>query len=655
MEITSDQKMQVKSLKSPQELLEPGPMQVKLPVLEQPEVIVDIDSLISLNFPMNLQTIPNLKNNQSVMLESLPTVKRKIWKPRLKPSKVSSLLTNASKTLDQASTGNVRGFCPYWNSYSQDLSQNLLSHIKIDSVGSALNYSQELLNSTEEKSWFSMKKKLPRNKNSCRISSQLLQSLVPNSTAYVVTHSNEKLDVHSKTKKPTEKEYKALKIRVFPTESEEQKLLLACAQHRWYYNACVDVFDLDSHMEEVNASKSKEEKYAPKASYYSLRDSLYKYDYIEEQKGNILYCDLVYDENRKALPKPKWIENSSGILEENKFFNSRIARGAVKNYIGNLNSAVSNYYNNNISEFELKHKTTKGKHEFVLFEDCHMPSYIKDLKGRYSYRLPRGNNKRRTSITLQELFSIHDKVGCIVIKDKQTKEWTIYLPVERDWYPPNDCHSENQGNTIKGEAIALDPGMRKVFTGVTSTGKIEIFGDRAYETVIPLLYEITKLESKLKKNREKTEILTETEVKKTVEKKARIWRRIKNLIQELHWKCANYLARNYEYIFLGDFKVKDCIKKKNKLKGIVKRILNQYAFYQFKQRLEYECEKYGSKVIYVHEALTTKTCSCCGNISHTVGSSEEYCCSKCNNRIDRDVNSAINILIKGLTALKAKI
>ena len=88
------------------------------------------------------------------------------------------------------------------------------------------------------------------------------------------------------------------------------------------------------------------------------------------------------------------------------------------------------------------------------------------------------------------------------------------------------------------------------------------------------------------------------------------------------------------------------------LPTIIKRILLQYSFHQFKERLEYMCEIYKCKLILVNEALTTKSCSCCGSINDKVGKSEEYNCPNCSLKLDRDVNSARNILIKGMTILK---
>jgi transposase len=84
---------------------------------------------------------------------------------------------------------------------------------------------------------------------------------------------------------------------------------------------------------------------------------------------------------------------------------------------------------------------------------------------------------------------------------------------------------------------------------------------------------------------------------------------------------------------------------------MIKMILNQYNFHQFKTRLEYGCEKQGCLLIKVHSALTSKLCCNCGNKTE-VGASEEYNCPSCNQTYDRDENAGVNMIIKGLTAIQ---
>ena len=68
----------------------------------------------------------------------------------------------------------------------------------------------------------------------------------------------------------------------------------------------------------------------------------------------------------------------------------------------------------------------------------------------------------------------------------------------------------------------------------------------------------------------------------------------------------------------------------------------------FKTFLKYKTEKKGKKIIFVNERNTSKTCSCCGSIKTNMDLSIRwYDCEYCDNSIDRDHNSAINVKLLG--------
>ena len=71
------------------------------------------------------------------------------------------------------------------------------------------------------------------------------------------------------------------------------------------------------------------------------------------------------------------------------------------------------------------------------------------------------------------------------------------------------------------------------------------------------------------------------------------------------------------------------------------------SHYSFRERLEYQCKKYGCNLKVVDEAYTSKTCSECG-IQTDVGKSKVFNCSnpKCKFICDRDINASINIYKK---------
>ena len=106
-----------------------------------------------------------------------------------------------------------------------------------------------------------------------------------------------------------------------------------------------------------------------------------------------------------------------------------------------------------------------------------------------------------------------------------------------------------------------------------------------------------------------------------------------------------YILDNNDVIFYGDIKSHDITKNTNNKS--LKINLSDLKFYKFKTRLLYKAEIKNKKVLMVNENFTTQTCSFCGNINKP-GCSKIYNCINCKNKIDRDINAAKNILMKGI-------
>ena len=64
------------------------------------------------------------------------------------------------------------------------------------------------------------------------------------------------------------------------------------------------------------------------------------------------------------------------------------------------------------------------------------------------------------------------------------------------------------------------------------------------------------------------------------------------------------------------------------------------------------CREYGSKVVVVNQAYTSKTCSECGYVKHNLGGSKVFDCDECGGVMYRDVNGAKNIFLKNFEALR---
>ncbi len=76
-----------------------------------------------------------------------------------------------------------------------------------------------------------------------------------------------------------------------------------------------------------------------------------------------------------------------------------------------------------------------------------------------------------------------------------------------------------------------------------------------------------------------------------------------------------------------------------------KRLGNSWAFYQIRQFIFYKCVLKGVKLVFVNPAYTSKTCSRCLHIGERKG--KRFSCGHCGNKMDADLNGAINIATLG--------
>ena len=75
--------------------------------------------------------------------------------------------------------------------------------------------------------------------------------------------------------------------------------------------------------------------------------------------------------------------------------------------------------------------------------------------------------------------------------------------------------------------------------------------------------------------------------------------------------------------------------------------------YLFEEQLEWKCKKFGSYFIKVSPKNTSRTCSVCGQIHDMTLKDRTMICS-CGNKMDRDINAAINIKNAGMNKILAE-
>jgi putative transposase len=110
-------------------------------------------------------------------------------------------------------------------------------------------------------------------------------------------------------------------------------------------------------------------------------------------------------------------------------------------------------------------------------------------------------------------------------------------------------------------------------------------------------------------------------------------------------KLARCVVRSNDVIAYEDLRVKHLVKNHCLAKSI-----NDAAWYQFREWIEYFGVKYGKITIAVSPSYTSQNCSRCGEMVKKSLSTRTHVCP-CGCVLDRDENAAINILKKGLSTV----
>ena len=249
------------------------------------------------------------------------------------------------------------------------------------------------------------------------------------------------------------------------------------------------------------------------------------------------------------------------------------------------------------------------------------------------------------------------------IQNHKIKRYTVSFNSTGKFFLSVNYEDENQVFDKTENAVGID----------LNTGELAVFSD---ETQIPSL-NLKPLERKLrveqrKLSRRYLRAKVEMDFDKTFKSKdkqrdlfdfpnyqrqkrvvARIHEKIRNKRRDYIQKITTDIVKNYDTIVIEDLKVSNMLKNHH----LAHKIEHQ-SWYEFRRELEYKCEWYGKQLIVVSPNNTSRICSSCGQKNHEFDNlpqnewlkTREWTCPTCHQHHDRDVNAAMNILNKGLTA-----
>ena len=126
--------------------------------------------------------------------------------------------------------------------------------------------------------------------------------------------------------------------------------------------------------------------------------------------------------------------------------------------------------------------------------------------------------------------------------------------------------------------------------------------------------------------------------------------KIKNLIKELHQKCAKFLVDNFDVILLPTFETSQMVSKsRRKLRNKSVRQMLTLSHYEFKQFLKWKAWENSKIVIDCNESYTSKTAlEWTGEIISNLGGARVIKSPATGLKMDRDLNGARGIFLRAL-------
>jgi transposase len=313
---------------------------------------------------------------------------------------------------------------------------------------------------------------------------------------------------------------------------------------------------------------------------------------------------------------------------------------SIRDLSKNIRNNVLKVKRGQISHFNMKFKTKRDKLQSIVIHKRAIQIIGDQITLFPTFNLPplmaKGPRHRR------KWFGPDAKL--LRDWDNSTDVRLLYDSI--DYYLLFPIKTRVTANSQASGMIALDPGLRDFQTGYSEREAIK-FMRRDPELIWALRKKIDHLASlRAKGGRINQEcVFCPISKRRLTRRMAQLNQRIRNVVDDLHWKTINYLTDNYSQILLPHFETSEM--KRNRISRRTNRDFDTYRHYRFKMRLMEKCRAKSVNLYLVTEDYTTQTCGICGTLKK-IGPAKIYRCDHCGCFLDRDINGARNIMLKNI-------
>lgn len=402
------------------------------------------------------------------------------------------------------------------------------------------------------------------------------------------------------------------KVKIFPTEEQEKKLV------SWFWDTTKIYNDLVSQFNKI---------------YQDIKDE------HEEIDGDIPFKKFLKDQLKKNIDFPitgkklRDIKIHALTTEYNSPF--CVIADTILEFASNLKGNLTKLQKGQIDKFRFNPRRFNRKNKSISIQQKYTSK-----KGFYPSML----GEIKTDDPNFDWKSIISDYKLVYNKYHNT--YYLHIPSYKQVH---------QINYERKPVACMDPGMR-AFQMLYGLDHVIAIGEGLYNPIMKKVNKIEEMKRKLNldrrtRNNSWTRNRDDKLLKKTTRKNykramSRTDIKIKDMVSELHNKLAIFLCKTYDRIMVTDFSSRKVNSKKKGLHPNHKKVLGKLSHYKFRQRLEHKCQEYRCHYSEGTEEYTSQTCCRCGKLNKKLGKKKIYECDHCGLITDRDVNGSICIFIK---------